>query len=221
MIPRSALAAGVMRHAERGPLPRGEHGNEVLLTEQGERDALAAGRLMKGRISRLLHSPAPRCLQTAENLRRGSGDETEIAEWTGLRCDVYVPDISAAEPTLLRLTSEKGFYDAFINRMSQCGDNIPYPHFAPPFAGAVNLVRGILGGETGGLCIGVTHDWLVNIAAAYATGKAASRADGDYADYLDALFVWESGDRWKFYHKGRTGECPRSFAKYFIRTSRR
>lgn len=221
LIPRSALAAAVMRHAERGPIPRGDHGNEILLTARGERDASEAGRLMKGRIARLLHSPVPRCLQTAENMRRGSGGETAVEEWTGLRCDVYVPDIKSAEPTLRRLTLEKGFYDMFINRMSQCGDNIPYPHFTPPLAGTADLMRGILGGETRGLCVGVTHDWLVNVAAAYATGNTASRTDGEYADYLDALFIWESGNRWKFYHKGRTGECPDSFVKYFVRSSRR
>ena len=52
LIPMSASAAAVMRHAEREGFAKGHHGNDILLTPQGERDAFVAGELMTGRICR-------------------------------------------------------------------------------------------------------------------------------------------------------------------------
>jgi len=210
LIPARAPAAALMRHAERGRFARGHHGNDIPLTPQGERDAFAAGQLMAGRISRLLHSPVPRCLQTAENLRRGGGVEAAPMEWLGLRCDVYVGDFDSALATLKRMVSEDGFYDRFVNRMCTAGAAAPYPHFKPPLAGTVDLLGGMLAFSRAGMCIGITHDWLVNVAACYATGTVTTRPN--YAGFLDALFVWRRQPSWMFYYQGATGRCPPQFA---------
>jgi len=99
-----------------------------------------------------------------------------------LRCDGYVTDFElAAEQTLVRLMHEDGFYDAFVREMSVSGDKSPYPNFAQPFAATVAMMREVAGDVSSGICVGVTHDWLVNVATAYATGKVVTRADGDYA----------------------------------------
>ncbi|MCY4046613.1 MAG: histidine phosphatase family protein [Candidatus Dadabacteria bacterium] len=217
VIPPDALAAAVMRHAERGKIPEGEHGNDVLLTARGERDAVEAGKIMRGGISRILHSPVPRCRQTADGLRRGGGSGSVPEEWLGLRCDIYVSNFEVAETTLSRLVSEKDFYDHFIKRMSECGDKIPYPGFSPPFSATVELMKGIIGSRRRGLCVGITHDWLVNVAVSYATGRIVSRADDSYANYLDALFIWKADSCWMYYHKGRIRKCPISFTSFIER----
>lgn len=210
LIPAHAPAAVLMRHAERGQFARGHHGNDIPLTPQGERDVFAAGQLMTGRISRLLHSPVPRCLQTAEKLRQGGGAETAPREWLGLRCEAYVEDFDSALATLSRLVSEDGFYDRFINRMCTAGVEAPYPHFKPPLAGTVDLLGGMLTPARAGMCVGITHDWLVNVAAAYATGTVTTRPN--YAGFLDSLFVWRQQQSWMFYYQGATGCCPPLFA---------
>lgn len=211
LIPAHAPAAALMRHAERGQFARGHHGNDIPLTPQGERDAHAAGQLMAGRISRLLHSPVPRCLQTAEHLRQGGGVDIAPREWLGLRCDAYVEDFDSALATLMRLVSEDGFYDRFVNRMCTAAAEAPYPHFKPPLEGTVHLLGGMLTARAG-MCIGITHDWLVNVAASYATGTVTTRPN--YAGFLDALFVWRQQQSWMFYYQGATGYCPPLFAEH-------
>lgn len=214
LIPISAPAAVVMRHAERGKFARGHHGNDILLTPQGERDAFEMGALMEGRVSRLLHSPVPRCLQTAENLRKGGCVDAHPREWLGLRCDVYVDDFNLALDTLTRLVSEDGFYDVFVDRMSVSGEDVPYPHFKPPLNGTGDLIRRLCAPENKGMCVAITHDWLVNVAASYATGAVTGRSD--YAGFLDALFVWLDDGLLMFYYKGRTGRCPSLIENYVM-----
>ena len=179
------------------------------MTPQGERDAFVAGELMTGRICRLLHSPVERCLQTAEQLRAGSGLKSVPQEWMGLRCDAYVTDHNSALDTLTRLVSEDGFYDEFIREMATSGDKIPYPHFKSPLIGTVNMIGHMVASGSSGLCVGVTHDWLVNVAASYVTGIPVARPA--YADFLDTLFVWREKKRWMYYYKGVTGRCPSFF----------
>ena len=209
MIPASAPAAAVMRHAERAKFANGHHGNDIMLTAQGKRDALEMGVAMKGRVSGLLHSPVPRCGQTARRIAKGSGYGIAVREWQGLRCDVYVKDFNLALGTLSRLVSEDGFYDIFIGRMSGAGKNVPYPWFHPPLTGAANLIGHLISRRQSGICVAVTHDWLVNVAASCASGIAVTRRN--YAEFLDALFVWKAGATWLFYYKGETGRCSSEF----------
>ena len=210
LIPDNAAVAVLMRHAEREKFAYGHHGNDIPLTERGKQDAFNMGKLMAGRIAGLLHSPVPRCGETAEHMRRGGNAEISLEEYRGLRCDVYVRDFNAALGTLGRLVKEKGFYDIFVHRMSTTGNQIPYENFKPPLAAAGELIRKIFP-PTGGLQIGVTHDWIVNVAASYASGKITKRPQ--YAGFLDALFVWREEEFFVFYYKGTTGRCPSLFQK--------
>lgn len=208
LIPPAAAAAVIMRHAERGKFAYGHHGNDIPLTEGGRQDAFDMGNLMKGRIAGLLHSPVPRCKETAVLMKQGGNAVVSPGEFMDLRCDVYVHDFDAALKTLRRLVSEKGFYDVFVNRMSTAGNNAPYENFKPPLVAAAELVRKIIP-RTGGLQIGITHDWIVNVAASYASGTAVGRPR--YADFLDALFVWREKEFCMFYYKGETGRCSPLF----------
>ena len=209
LIPENISAMALMRHAERKEFAVGHHGNDILLTDQGKEDAHAMGELMKSRISRLFHSPVPRCLQTAEQLADGSGGHVCPEELMALRCDAYVDNFDAALTTLQRLVSEDNFYDVFVNTMATSGKNIPYPYFKPPLVGAGDLTRPML--SCSGICVGVTHDWLVNVAASYATGNIVGRTE--YAGFLDTLFVWRENGGLRFYYKGRQGVCGDDFVR--------
>ncbi len=205
LIPPNAPVAVVMRHAERGQFAVGHHGNDILLTPQGEQDSLNMGILMKGRIAQLFHSPVPRCLQTAKQICIGSEMEINPSKWMALRCDVFVDDFDLALNTLGRLVSELEFYDIFVEHMSTCGNNIPYPHFRPPLLAVAEMIGHLLTRKGEKMCIGITHDWLINVAVSYVTGKAIKREN--YAGFLNALFVWKEKETLMFYYKGETGAC--------------
>lgn len=215
LIPKNTAAAMLVRHAERPGIIPGHHGNELLLTPQGEKDSFAAGELMRGKICGLLHSPVERCQQTAAQIQAGSGATTPTEMWIGLRCDIYVTNFELALDTLERLPHEDDFYDIFVKKMSESGLDIPYPHFHPPLIGAGNLMHHLLSHANAGICIGVTHDWLVNVAVSYAVGEVI--AHPYFAEYLDALFVWKIDGVWMFYHKGRHGKCAPNFSEQLER----
>lgn len=206
LIPPAASAAVLMRHAERGEFAEGDHGNDVLLTPQGKKDAITMGRLFGERRPLLFHSPVERCRQTADGI--GSG----AREWLPLRCDAFVEDMERASETLIRLPHEEGFYDEFIGELSSAKYEAPYPHFFPPLPSAAGLMAGLMPGE-GQIAVGISHDWLINITAAHAAGRLLPRED--FADYLDALFVWRDTGVLHYYHKGHSGECAQEFSREF------
>jgi superfamily II DNA or RNA helicase len=62
----------LLRHAARHPIPSGEVGDEVFLTEEGVRIATALGAVVGERLVGLYSSPVRRCLETADALARGA-----------------------------------------------------------------------------------------------------------------------------------------------------
>ena len=210
LIPPAAPAAALMRHAERGEIPKGTSGNEVLLTPQGGRDAEEMGRLLRGRVSALRHSPVPRCGQTALQIQLGSGGPAP-AEWRPLAFHAFVDDVDSVGATSYRLLNEKEFYDQFISTMST-SDKSPYPGFASPLVAAAKLAARMMPDESG-ISVNVTHDWLVNVSAARASGRETKRSD--YAGYLDALFLWEEDGRMAFYYQGKSGRCAPDFQREY------
>lgn len=214
LIPPNASAAVLMRHAERGEFAKGDHGNEVLLTKQGEKDAVVMGGVFQNRRISLVHSPVKRCLQTALGIGCENALAEEPKEWLPLRCDAYIEDIEGAEPTLMRLVAGDGFYDEFVRTLSDTTYEPPYPYFFPPLPAAAGLMAGMMPAQgENKITIGISHDWLVNVTASHAAGCAIQRKD--FADYLDALFVWRDADGLHYYHKGKSGLCAEGFAREF------
>ena len=68
-----------MRHGDREQIPQGEFGNEILLNEKGRKNSLAFGEALKEYpVKRILTSPIPRCVQTADLISEGYGGGLEI-----------------------------------------------------------------------------------------------------------------------------------------------
>jgi len=214
LMPPAARIVILMRHAERSAFAKGHHGNDAHLTPQGKKDAAAMGALLKERNIELHHSPVHRCLQTARGIGAVNHARPVAREWMPLRCDAYLDNFELALPTLGRLIREDGFYDVFVNKLSHAARHPPYPHFRDPFLATAALLAGLLPRDRRA-CIGVTHDWLVNVAASHATGRVTSRET--YADFLDALFIWADRRAVYYYHKGRSGRCPPAFRDAFFR----
>ena len=69
----------LIRHGDREHIPQGEFGNEILLNEKGRKNSLAFGVALKVfPIKRIMTSPIPRCVQTAELISEGFGGGLEI-----------------------------------------------------------------------------------------------------------------------------------------------
>ena len=79
-IPVDLPVVLLLRHSVRDEIPPGETGNEVPITDVGKDIALKLGQKLGARLKSLHSSPLPRCVQTAEALRLGSGVDARIAE---------------------------------------------------------------------------------------------------------------------------------------------
>ncbi len=218
LIPDGAKVAVLMRHATRGKIAKGYHGNDVLLTPQGEKDAIAMGSVFSTHRLALFHSPVERCRQTAVGIGSANAQNVSLREWVPLGCGAFMENLEKARPTLNRLVIEDDFYDSFITEMSQAKNTAPYPFFRPPLVATAELISDLMPKEKGMIAIGVTHDWLVNVPVSHTMGSTIERRF--YADFLDALFVWELSGDLSYYHKGRTGACAESYQREFARAQR-
>jgi broad specificity phosphatase PhoE len=75
----------LIRHGDRDDIPNSSFGNEILLNEKGEQNAIRFGeKLRETKVNRIFTSPIRRCVQTAEFIIKGYGRSTEIIETTAL-----------------------------------------------------------------------------------------------------------------------------------------
>jgi len=63
----------LIRHAERPEFAAGDFGYSVAITESGSKRASELGRALGPRLGRMITSPVPRCVQTAEAILKGDG----------------------------------------------------------------------------------------------------------------------------------------------------
>lgn len=72
--PTNSKLAMIIRHADRDKIPDGSFGNEILLNTNGINNSIMLGKNLKQhKINRIFTSPVPRCVQTAEFLKKGYG----------------------------------------------------------------------------------------------------------------------------------------------------
>lgn len=68
----SRRIAVLLRHGEREAIPAGSYGNDVLLTQNGVADSTHFGKTLSCfKVNRIYTSPVPRCVQTAECIKKG------------------------------------------------------------------------------------------------------------------------------------------------------
>jgi len=69
----------ILRHAERGEIPSGSFGHDLLLTEEGRKSSLSLGKkLAHIRWAQVFSSPLIRCQETAEHFLKGTGQSLPI-----------------------------------------------------------------------------------------------------------------------------------------------
>lgn len=185
-IPVDQPVALLLRHSVRDVLPPGEAGNEVPITDAGKDIALKLGQKLGARLRSLHSSPLPRCIQTAEALRFGSGIDARIAK-SRLLGDpgVYVLDGSLAWRNWETLGHEE------VMRHLVAGKDA-LPGMAQPDEAAQFLVQSMLSSADGepGIHVFVTHDVLVTTTVARLQGVQHEPAD--WPLFLEGAVFWRS-----------------------------
>jgi broad specificity phosphatase PhoE len=176
----------LLRHSVRDELPPGEAGNEVPITDAGKDIAIKLGQKLGARLRSLHSSPLPRCTQTAEALRLGSGVDTCISE-SRLLGDpgVYVLDGKVAWSNWETLGHEE------VMRHLVAGKDA-LPGMAQPDDAARLLLQSMLllaDGEPG-VHVFVTHDVLVTATVARLQGVRHEPAD--WPLFLEGALFWRS-----------------------------
>ncbi len=200
--PASAAVAVLLRHSVRGPLPPGDAGHSLPLTEVGAALGRELGALIGGRLRTLHSSPLPRCIQTAEALRAGAGEHVAIAQDRLLGDPgIFVVDGRQAWPHWQAL----GHEGVMAHLVSQ---DFPLPGLADPDPAARFLVQHMLAAADGrpGFHIFVTHDSLVTATAARLLGEPLGKADWPW--YLEGAFFWRANGHLTTAYRDRVGNRP-------------
>lgn len=184
-IPIDRPVVLLLRHSVRGPLPLGDAGNSVPITEAGWSIAREFGQTLGARLKTLQSSPVPRCVQTAQALKDGAGVHTDITK-NRLLGDpgVYVLDGESAWNNWVTLGHEE-----VMRHLVSESDALP--GMARPDESARFLVHHMLSlaGKTPGLHVFVTHDSLITATVARLQG--VHHGPSDWPWFLEgALFWW-------------------------------
>lgn len=186
--PTDRPVALLLRHSTRGPIPAGEAGGEVPLTEMGWDNARRLGRDLGARLRSLHSSPVRRCIQTANALREGANVDLNITV-SRLLGDpgVYVLDGDLAWNNWERLGHEE------VMRHFVSEDDA-LPGMARPNEAAWLLLRHMLSvaGDSNGLHVFVTHDSVVMATVSRLQGT--QHGPSDWPHFLEGAFFWRNGD---------------------------
>ena len=201
MIPGDADVSLVIRHAEREEIPPDSYGENVPLTYRGIASAERLGELLSLREpGKLRASPLPRCIHTAEAIRKGAGWDLEI-----------YPDQLLGGPgpfVIDPVTSGPLFLDVgimeVVRRQLNCA---PPPAGMRPTPEGVRLLLDLVTenlGQDGLLNIYVTHDSI--LAVLVGTLLRLGVDESTWPPYLDGLLMWRSQGRlnfsWRGFHQG-------------------
>lgn len=174
----------LLRHSARGPLPPGQPGDHVPLTEHGRGLAISLGERLRGRLRSLHTSPVLRCVQTAEALREGAGAGREISlDFLLGNPGVYVRDGRLAWSNWQRLGHE-----GVIQHLMSAKDPLPGMH--RPDVAARALVDHMLAmaAKAAGIHIFVTHDSLVTVTVARFLKRNLELCE--WPTYLEGAFFY-------------------------------
>jgi broad specificity phosphatase PhoE len=178
--PTHSKLALLLRHGDREQIPQGEFGNEILLNEKGKQNSLAFGEALREfPIKRILSSPIPRCIQTAELIVEGFGNSIEIVSTKSLGD----PGLHTADE---KVAGEFYLAHGFHEILRRFMRNEPVPG-VPDLKHFSNIMTEFLNQNTkeNGLTIFVTHDSLIAMYHFCLNGTVYTI--DNWIDYLEGL----------------------------------
>lgn len=183
-IPTDQPVALLLRHSVRDPIPEGETGNDLPLTDKGVEIARELGEKLKGRLSTLHTSPVRRCVQTAEHLRSGAGINCEIKLDRMLGDPgVFIEDAEVAGQNF----QTREYWELIASLVR--GEKLIGMRHGP--TAARQLTEHMLARIDGkpGVHIFVTHDYF--LATLAAVGLALASDESLAPKFLDGVFIWQ------------------------------
>jgi len=187
-IPADRPVALLLRHSVRGPLPLGDAGNAVPLTEAGWNIARELGARLGERLKTLQSSPVPRCIQTAQALKDGAKVCANISNNSLLGGPgIYVLDGGTAWNNWVTLGHE-GVMKHLVSEKDAL------PGMARPDEAARFLVNHMLtlAGNSPGIHVFVTHDSLITPTVARL--QNAHHGPSDWPWFLEGALFWRSSE---------------------------
>lgn len=181
-IPDDRPVTLLMRHSTRGPIPHGEMGDDIRLTEEGHELARELGTRLP-RIVSVHSSPIARCVETGEGILEGARCELEIRHDRLLGDPgVYIGEPAAAWKTFCSLRLEE-----LVLRM--CRPDASLPGFNNPGAAAARLLGALADrAEVPGLHLSISHDIYIAMTAAMCFGR--SYVQPEWPKFVEAMFIW-------------------------------
>ncbi|MFT6914786.1 MAG: broad specificity phosphatase PhoE [Motiliproteus sp.] len=175
----------LVRHAERPHIPQHVIGNDVLLTERGEKQTLLFANQIQGHVISIRSSPIPRCLQTAKLIAMKTGFSAASVQTSQLLGDpgFIIEDGERA----WKHWQEKGHHG--VNQHLLDGTS-RWEGFAPLDQATKEMTQVIsnsLNEADDGVHVWITHD---TILATYASRVLQERLNLDqWPDFLGYLRV--------------------------------
>ena len=197
-IPPKADAALVIRHAEREEIPAETFGVDVPLTRYGAASAERLGATLASLrpVFEVTTSPVPRCVQTAEAILRGGGQEgTAAPDWRLGDPGPFVIDTERSGPFFLNTDISE-----IANR--QLTNAEPPPGMRETHEG-VRLLLDLAArdlGNRGHLNVYVTHDAILAVLVAYLFGLPTEETG--WPNYLEGLLLWRGSEHLNFAWRG-------------------
>ena len=172
----------LIRHSNRGDIPHGSDGREVLLTEQGKINASLLGKkLLNCRLNKIVTTPVERCIQTAEYIAKGYGQNIDI-EPSNKFGGLHIIDWEIANKFLSKKNGYEDWYNGILNNIS-----VPGIHSAVQYK---ELMTNFITEHTQekGLTVFVSHDFLIAFYH-YALNKKIYTMFSDWVDYLSGIIL--------------------------------
>ena len=202
-VPAGRPVSLLVRHAARGPIPAGNMGVEVDLTEEGVRSAEVLGTVLTHlRPGRLLSSPIPRRINTGRAIVRGAGWTAEVAtdvRLSGMGC-FFVDGPSAwAHFAALGVRGT-------VRR--QLSEEAPLPGLHPTAAGVTAFMELLVRPETAEptLDVLVTHDVILAVLVGHFLKITPDKAN--WPEFLEGLVIWPSTEGLMLVWRGEAIAIP-------------
>ena len=187
----------LMRHAERFEISPMEGGHDTKLTDQGRQQAEHLGTLIGPRIGRLITSSVPRCIETAEAMRKGSGLAIPICtDWRPGNPGVWITDTKSAGEAF------RSFGPREVVRHQVSGKNLK--GLRDLDGGTRLMLDCLLDGipnNDRSIDVFISHDAVI----APLLGRLIAGADIDYIwpNFLEGALITQSGNQIELLWRGR------------------
>ena len=183
LLPNNKAIAGLIRHAERSIIPKGELGNELRLTQYGKKSTQLLTNLLSNYLIKIYSSPVKRCMQTAKILLTGA--RYKQVGSSNLLGDpgIFITDPASTDSYFLH-NSPSAIVCKLLNQEANP------PGFCHSTDAAVKqLLYYLINNSVEiGITLFVTHDSILSVVLGWLFQEKTIASL--WPDFLESLFIW-------------------------------